>query len=125
MSCEEISPQFEIEIVFKEVTIRTAESEGSPIGDFLKVDLECLGQNIEGFEQEEKESSISLADGCHSVDLRFKLKNESNEISNEEFTFKLLGDPIIGKIICNRDLFDCFFFYFSELFEAFKQPKVS
>lgn len=97
MSCDKVSSNFEIEIVIKEVTVKTEE----PAEDSLKVDLEFLGQSyepavIEKKEEEEEVGSVLFANGCYCVDLRFKLSNVAKEISNEEFIFNSLGNPLNG-----------------------------
>lgn len=96
MSCEAISQKFEVEIVIKEVTVKNAE----PDDDVLKLELEFLGNKIEAETEngeEENKNSMLFVSGCHSFDdLRFRLSNEASGISNEEFTFNLLGNPLIG-----------------------------
>lgn len=92
MSCEQIS-NFEIEIVFYEVSIANAEQDES--SDNLVLKLSHMGMKVE-CEPSDAET-MSFRNGTQSVDICFKLKNESGDATNEDFIFNSLGGRIHGK----------------------------
>ena len=94
MSCEEISLDFKIEILIKDVTVKIIGDVASS-EDELKIDLGFLGRKIEA--EGENQVSIPFVDGFHSVDLSFELKNDFENIINEEFMFKAFGSYVSCK----------------------------
>lgn len=101
MSCEEFSG-FKIEILFKAISVKNYVPLEK---DEHQVELSFLGEKVEAIQENE---SFIIQSGCLVVDARFTLLNNfDGDVSNEDFTFTSLGDPLIGK---RKMIFFCFIF---------------
>lgn len=88
--------EFKIEILIKEIVFDSIQEGGSE--EAVRLELDILKTLLKA--EQEPENFIPFTNGCHGIDLRFKLLNEpSEEESNEDFTFRCLGDPVTGKIV--------------------------
>lgn len=105
MSCEEFSG-FKIEILFKEISVKNyvpLENEE------YQIELSFLGSKVEATQGNE---SFIIQPGCIVVDAHYKLNNFDSDVSNADFTFTSLGEPLIGKInaiflVCSYNLGSC------------------
>lgn len=99
MSCEQELQNFKITVVCKEISIRNiAQSDPDDKEHDVKVELEFLGRKIEAALEDDTSSSIRFINGCQDITFSFKLSNECESDSNDDFVFASLGDPLLGKI---------------------------
>lgn len=104
------SNNFEIEIAFKE--LRVSNAVEAEVADNLEIVLVHSGVKV-GRSNAEAENSIHLRNGKQKIDVKFRMKNAVTDVSEDEFVFDSLGEPVSGRlqqfiIICLSSRFTCF-----------------